>query len=47
MALFWPVIDRTITTPAAAYLGSVAGLALIGVIRVRALRSTSQVSGDG
>jgi inner membrane protein len=33
VALFWPVSDRTITTPAAVYLGSIAVLAAIGLAR--------------
>ncbi len=33
VALFWPVSDRAITTPPAVYLGSIAVLALIALIR--------------
>ncbi len=47
VALFWPVTDRTITTPAVSYLGSIGGLALIGIVRTRARRPGSPVSGDG
>ncbi len=35
VALFWPVSDRTITTPAAVYLVSIAVLAAIGLARSR------------
>jgi inner membrane protein len=33
VALFWPVSDRAVMTPAAVYLGSIAALAVIAVLR--------------
>jgi UDP-N-acetylglucosamine--N-acetylmuramyl-(pentapeptide) pyrophosphoryl-undecaprenol N-acetylglucosamine transferase len=38
VALLWPVSDRTVTTPAAVYLASVAGLALISFGRAAVCR---------
>jgi len=45
VALFWPVSDRTITTPAAAYLISIAVLAAIGLRGPGPLRTADRVPG--